>query len=150
MQKNFKLVVDTFSDVTDLIGSWADAEFWDFGQHVANGKLEPGAVYIIGREQFTLNAPTIIDLINRNVIRVVFSNPAEGSETQLRHCEQLGIVELIKQNRMLIITGGDAPSDWAALFYENFLPKMLDYKENSKAVENYQSNYSLNLSLIHI
>ena len=45
---------------------------------------------------------------------------------------------------MLIITGGDAPSDWAALFYENFLPKMLDYKENSKAVENYQSNYSLN------
>ncbi len=87
-----KLVVDTFCEVYDLIKHQADAEFWDFSTH----DIVPNAVYLIGREQINLNRDRILDLINNNVIQVIFSNPAEGSETIINHCIfELKIKELL-------------------------------------------------------
>ena len=78
-----KLVLDTFCEVYDLLKPWASAEFWNFEEHVAEQKLVPGAVYVISRNQFTLNTSKIINLVNNNTIKVIFSNPSEGSETQV-------------------------------------------------------------------
>jgi hypothetical protein len=36
MQKNFKLVLDTFSEVYDQLKPWMDDFFWDFSKHLTD------------------------------------------------------------------------------------------------------------------
>ena len=139
MLGNRKLVLDTFCEVYDLLKPWADEEFWDFSTH----EVVPDAVYLISREQINLNRDRILDLINNNVIQVIFSNPAEGSETIINHCIfELKIKELLLDKKISLIAGGDVPAEYPHLLYENFLPKILDYNENVKAIEKYWNNYS--------
>ena len=144
MFDNQILVLDTFCEVYDQLKPWMDEFFWDFSKHLTDGKLIPGAVYVIGRRQFTLNSKKIIELVTENKIKVIFSNPSEGSETQYNHCKQLGISELVKQKKILVLTGGDIPTEYAAMHYESFLPKILDYKENIDAIQKYNEKYTVN------
>ena len=44
MLGNRKLVLDTFCEVYDLLKPWADEEFWNFQEHIAQGKFVPGAM----------------------------------------------------------------------------------------------------------
>ena len=144
MINDYKLILDTHCEVYDQLKPWSDAEFWNFSKHLSDGKLVPGAVYVIGREQFTLNAETIINLVNTNVIRVIFSNPSEGSETQYNHGRHAGILDLVRQKKILVLTGGDCPPEYASASMQNetFLPKILDYNENILAIQQYQEQYN--------
>ena len=144
MQKNYKLVLDTHCEVYEQLKPWMDELFWDFSKHLADGKLVPGAVYVIGREQFTLNSKKIIELVTEDIIKVIFSNPSEGSETQYNHCLQVNILNLVQQKKILVLTGGDWESDYsyASLQYDIFLPKVLDYTDNLTAIQTYQEQYN--------
>jgi hypothetical protein len=139
MLGNRKLVLDTFCEVYDLLKPWADEEFWEFSTH----EIIPGAVYLIGRQQINLNRDRIVELINNNIIKVIFSNPAEGSDTIINHCTfELKIKDLLLDKKISLIVGGDVPPEYPHLLYENFLPKVLDYNENYEAIEKYWNNYS--------
>ena len=130
MLGNSKLILDTFCEVYELLKPWMDGDFFDFSKH----NIVPGAVYLIGRAQMNHNRELILGLIESNTIRVILSNPAEGSETLKYHCEHLHKCDdLVRDHRMLLIGGGDMDSDWPCLQYESFLPKMLDYEENRRA-----------------
>jgi hypothetical protein len=132
MINNRKLVLDTFCEVYDLLLPWADGEFYDFKIH----NIIPGAIYLIGRAQFNFNKDYIRKLVEQNVIQVILSNPAEGSETLKDHCTHVyKIADLVLDNRILLIGGGDMESEWPCLQYDSFLPKMLDYDENLQAIE---------------
>ena len=133
MLGNRKLVVDTFSEISDLIQPLIDAEFWNFQEH----KLIPGATYVIGRRQMFLNADRVRELVTNNVIQVVFSNPAEGSDTLRTHTELYGIADLVHSGQIPLIGGGDMDATWPCLQYDSFLPKVLDYDENRLAMSEY-------------
>jgi hypothetical protein len=133
MLGNRKLVVDAFCEVKDFVRPWQDQEFYDFAQH----KLVKDAVYVISRQQFAENIKQIKDLAHTGTILPVLGNPAEGSETMFNQIQGLGIVELVRQNRILVITGGHLQPDVPHLYFENFLPKILDYTENTQAVKYY-------------
>jgi len=137
-----KLVLDTWCEVYDLLKPWADAEFWNLQEHLNSGQLVEGATYLIGREQVRLNPDIIRDLVTKNRVKIVFSNPAEGSETMVNHCKNIGIMDLVEQKKLFLLVGGDVPEHLPHLFYENFLPKVLDYKENLEAAQTYQENFS--------
>lgn len=130
-------MLDTFCEVYDLLKPYADAEFWDFQQHINNGKLIPGAIYLIGRQQFNNNVERIKQLAETNTILPFLSNPTEGSSTMIGHCQQIGILDLIRQEKILLITGGFIPDEYPSIYYENFLPKVLDYDENISAIQIY-------------
>jgi hypothetical protein len=135
MLNNRKLVLDTFCEVYDLIKPWADAEFWNFEEHLASGQFIPGAVYLIGRRQFFLNSDRIRELVETDQLSVIFSNPAEGSDTMRTHCISIFHVDdLVKSGKILIIGGGDMDPAWPCLQYDSFLPKILDYEENKLAI----------------
>lgn len=138
MLGNRKLVVDVFCEVREFTKEFQDAEFYDF----ATEEPEPGAVYLISRQQFTANIVKIKELATHGTILPILGNPAEGSETMLRQIEGLGIVDLVRQGKILIVTGGDLQPNIPALCYENFLPKILDYRENLQAIDEYQIQYS--------
>jgi hypothetical protein len=140
MLGNRKLVVDAFCEVKDFVRPWQDEEFYNFSKH----NVIPGAIYLISRQQFSDNIQQIKQLAQHNTILPILGNPAEGSETMLKQMQGLGIVELVQQNRILIITGGYLQPDIPSLYYENFLPKILDYQENLKAIQNYWQNCNTN------
>ena len=142
MLGNRKVIVDTHCEVYSAIKHLADDIFWDFGEHVNKTQIVPGAVYVIGREQMQKNSAQIRELVVSNTIDVVFSNPAEGSETINNHCARYGILDLVRAKKIPVITGGDQEPTWNYLQYDSFLPKLLDYQENLQAIQEYTNNYS--------
>jgi len=136
MLGNRKLILDTFCEVYDLLLPWMDGDFFDFSKH----KIVSGAVYLIGRAQMNHNRELIRELIESDTIRVILSNPAEGSDTLKFHCDYVHRCgDLARNNRMLLIGGGDMDPEWPCLQYDSFLPKILDYTENQQAIsQSYQ------------
>ncbi len=79
-----KLVVDEWAEVWDLLKPYADASFWKW-QDV---DLDLDAVYIVGRVTLKENWISITEWANKHPGSIIFSNPAEGSQTillQLHH-----------------------------------------------------------------
>ena len=138
MLGNRKLIVDAFCEVKEFTKYWQDGDFWSFAEHV----IVPGAVYLISRQEFAENIEKIKQLATDGIIIPILGNPAEGSETMFRQIEGHGILDLVRQGRILIITGGYLPPDIPALYHENFLPKILDYTENITAIEEYNTHWT--------
>jgi len=138
MLGNRKLVVDAFCEVKEFTEAFQDAKFYDF----AKEDPVPGAVYLISRQQFSANIERIKQLATDGTILPILGNPAEGSDTILRHIESLGIVDLVRQGKILLIVGGYLQADIPSLYHENFLPKILDYTENLQAIAEYQQEWS--------
>lgn len=130
MLGNHKLVLDTFCEVYDQLQHLADDEFFDFSQH----RLIEGAIYFIGRAQANHNRERLLEIIEKNLAKVVYSNPAEGSETLYVQARRLGILDYVKQHRVLMIGGGDMQADTPCLWYDVFLPKIHDYTENLEQI----------------
>ena len=120
MLGNRRLIVDNFCEVKEFTKEWQDEMFWDFAKHT----IVPGAVYLISRQQFTDNVEQIKQLARDQVIIPILGNPAEGSETMFRQITALGIVDLVQQNKILVVAGGYMPDDIPSLYHENFLPKI--------------------------
>jgi hypothetical protein len=140
MLGNRKLILDTFCEVYDLLLPWMDGDFFDFSKH----KIVPGAVYLIGRAQMNEHRELIRKLIESDTIRVILSNPAEGSDTLKFHCDHVHRCgDLARNNRMLLIGGGDMDPEWPCLQYDSFLPKILDYKENQQAASQSHQIYQV-------
>lgn len=138
MLGNRKLILDTFCEVYDLLRPWMDGDFFDFSKH----EIVPGAIYLIGRAQMNHNRNQIIDLVEKDTIRVIISNPAEGSSTLRDHCDLVfKCGDHIRNKRMLVIGGGDMDPAWPCLQYDSFLPKILDYKENLDAINRHTEIY---------
>ena len=135
-----RLVMDEFCEVKDLLrnsGMITDW-FWDLDRH----EIIPGAVYVFSRQQFGKHGTKIKELAQAEVIFPMLGNPAEGSETMFKQAEALGILDLVRQGKMAIIAGGKMQADIPILYYENFLPKILDYQENITAIQEYHETWA--------
>ena len=126
MLGNRKLVLDTFCEVYDLLEPWMDHDFWDFSTH----EIVPGAVYLVSRKEVLKNLAKVRAIADSGQALLVFSNPAEGSETLAGQCADARIQDLAHNKKILIIGGGDMDPRWPCLQYDSFLPKILDYEEN--------------------
>jgi len=144
MLGNCKLILDTHNEIYSMIKDRADGIFWDLGQHVKKNQVVPGAIYVIGREQIRRFGHQVRDIINQHNVKVVFSNPHEGSETLKNHCHYYGIADLVQDRKIILVGGGDMDHSWPHMRYDSFLPKVLDYDENIEAIQRYQDLYSVN------
>jgi hypothetical protein len=140
MLANRKLIIDVNCKVLKELKHLADANFYDLQKQ----DIAPGAIYLIGYNQVIKYTDYIIDLVANDIIKVIFSNPVEGSQTILNHCRNLGIIDLVKQRKILLLSGGDVALEYPHLTYDIFLTKVLDYNENIEAIEIYKSNYVTN------
>jgi hypothetical protein len=139
MLGNRKLIIDVFGEVYDLLFPYADEEFYDFKLHT----ISPGAIYLIGRAQFNSNKDHIRKLVENNTIKVILCNPAEGSQTLADHCKSVHLcADLVYQNKILLVGGGDMDPSWPYMQYDSFLPKIQDYEENLQAMARSQEIYT--------
>lgn len=127
MLKTRKLVLDTFSEVYNLLKPYADDEFWDLAQH----EIVPGATYVIGRKQCIDHRERLLELADTGTIQLVISNPHEGSQTLAGQMTRLGF----RDANIKLIGGGDMPATWDYIRYDKFLPEILDYEDNLIAAD---------------
>jgi hypothetical protein len=92
-----------------------------------------GAVYIVGRTQLNNNITQIRKMAESGQYIIVFSNPAEGSETLDGHLTRYGIRDLVENGRLKCIAGGSMPEDLNCLIYDHFLAQPERYSENAQA-----------------
>ena len=98
-----RIVVDEWAEIWDLLKLYADDSFWRW----EDVDFDPANVYIVGRVVLKDNWQAITDLATRYPGRIVFSNPAEGSETILLQLKRLRITEHVRDGRIGLRTSGD-------------------------------------------
>jgi hypothetical protein len=138
MLGNRKVIVDSFCEVKEFTTSFEDERFYDFQTH----ELVPNAIYIISRQTFHKNIELIRDWAEKKIILPVLGNPAEGSETIWSQIVNLNIQSLVQQKHIAIIAGAPMQEDIPCFWFENFLPKILDYAENLSAIESYKQHWA--------
>lgn len=129
MLGKLKLIVDTHCEIYRELRPWTDDIFWDLSRH----ELVANAIYVIGREQFRTHHGQIRSAVDTHGIRVIFSNPHEGSETIRWQIRAYGIETQVREGKILVISGGDIESGYAHYQHENFVSKCFTYQENIEA-----------------
>jgi len=124
-----RLVSDTMSEIYDILKPWINEVFWDF----STVRLQPGNIYIFGRQHFIDNLALIRELANTGEYTFVFGNSAEGAWTLESQLRQLKVDDLVREGKLLVIGGGDISPEYGILTHEHFLPRILDYEENTQA-----------------
>jgi hypothetical protein len=113
-----------------MLKNYACGEFWDFGQE----EIQQDCVYVIGRRQFIDHREKIRHQVQNFGAKIILSNPHEGSETLRGHVTALyGVDDLVLQNKILLVGGGDMDAQWPCLRFDSFLSKIYDYEENVAA-----------------
>ena len=124
-----RLVIDTMSEVFDLLKPYANEVFWDFGLVT----LHPGSVYVIGRQHLLDHMQRIRTAAETGQYIMVFANSAEGSWTLESQIKQLHIDDLVQEGKLLLIGGAEVDPKYPCLTHEYFLTTILGYPENIQA-----------------
>ena len=134
MLGNRKLISDCLCDIYPLIESMADDNFYVFEKQ----PIVPGAIYIISRNQLSLNVERVRDLVQNDTITVVLCNPFEGSQIMKSNCERMGINDLASTGKIKIITGGAMEPGYDCMVYDFFMTKILEPARNRDQIQRYQ------------
>jgi hypothetical protein len=131
MTNNFELILDVNCEVYNQLSPYADGEFWDFSYQ----EIEEGCVYVLGKQQCIDHIEKVKAVAESGKALIVFSNPAEGSETIKWHAIRLGLGPLIEAKKIIMLAGGDMEEKYPHYRYDCFLVKILDYLNNKKAMK---------------
>jgi hypothetical protein len=129
MLGNHKIVVDEWAEVWDLLQPYADASFWRW-QDV---KFDPSCRYIVGRVILKENWAAITELADQHPGCIIFSNPAEGSETVLLQIKRLRIEQHVADGRIGLLTSGDLEPGWNYCQTDCYFTNIVEYTENQTA-----------------
>lgn len=124
-----KIVCDEWAEVWDLLKPYADQSFWRW----EDVDFDPACVYIVGRVVLKDNWQAITDLATRYPGRIVFSNPAEGSETILLQLKRLRITDYVRDGRIGLLTSGDLEPGWRYCKTDCYFSNIVEYTENQAA-----------------
>lgn len=124
-----KIVCDEWAEVWDLLKPYADESFWRW----ADVDFDPAKIYIVGRVVLKDNWQAITDLATQYPGRIVFSNPAEGSETILLQLKRLRITEHVRDGRIGLLASGDLEPGWNYCKTDCYFSKIVEYDENKAA-----------------
>lgn len=126
-----KIVVDEWAEIWDLLEPYSDDSFWRW----EDIDFDPANVYIVGRVVLKDNWQSITDLATQYPGRIIFSNPAEGSETILLQLKRLRITEYVKDGRIGLLTSGDLPAEWRYCKTDCYFTNIVEYTENLQAAK---------------
>jgi len=124
-----RIVLDQWSEVYDLLKPLADQEFWRF----AELEFDPSAITIIGRVQLKENWYKVTELAEKYPGRIMFCNPAEGSQTLLLQLQRLRIQQQVATGKILLLTSGDMQCDFDYVKTDCYFSNICEYSENLAA-----------------
>lgn len=133
-----KIYLDVFCEIHDVLKPIAAGEFYDFAEQ----PIVPGAVYVIGRNEWSKNHDRIRNIVENKIAHIIFSNPAEGSTTMLGQLHRLGIIDLAVTGQIMLLTGSEMDPAYRALPFENFLHRMINFEENIQCITRTEEIYN--------
>jgi hypothetical protein len=133
-----RLVLDRNCEVYDALKSLADENF----SELQDNPISPGAIYIVGYPQFEKHRDWLVELAETNTIKLVMSHTSEGSWTILGILSSLGIEQLVKSKKILLITAGNMDDSWPNLSFDGYLIRVYKHEENITACARTQEIYS--------
>lgn len=122
-----KIIVDEWAEVWDLLRPYADGSFWQMPT------LDPANIYIIGRVLLKDNWQVITDWATQHPGRIIFSNPAEGSETVLLQLKRLRIEPHVRDGRIGLLTSGNMEPGIDYCKTDCYFSNIVEYTENQAA-----------------
>ena len=131
-----KIYCDHYCEIVGLLNN--TELYYDFDRLPQTA----GAVYVVGRTQLNINITRIREMAESGQYTMVFSNPAEGSETLDGHLTRYGIRDLVKNGKLKCISGGNMPEDLNCLTYDHFLAQPERYSENVRAKEEFEQYWT--------
>jgi hypothetical protein len=131
MLGQYKLVVDEWAEVFDLLRPYADETFWRW----SDVSFDASKVYVIGRTVLKENWDSIMSLVDLHPGRIVFCNPAEGSQTAILQLKRLRITEAVRSARLGFVTSGDLEGGFNELSTDCYFTNIVEYTENQAAHE---------------
>jgi len=129
MLGNRKFIIDTMSEVYNIMKPHSDDELWDLGAH----ETQTNSIYLLGRKQMVEHTDRIREMVVDPTITVIFGNSAEGSKTVIDQLRVLKIEDLVLSGKILLLSGGEIESRYPYLLHEHFITHILDYEENIQA-----------------
>jgi hypothetical protein len=124
-----KLIVDEWAETWDLLKLYADSSFWRW----SDVDFDPACRYIVGRTVLKDNWTDITTLATQYPGRIIFSNPAEGSETILLQLKRLRITEHVRDGCIGLLTSGDLEPGWNYCKTDCYFSNIVEYTENKAA-----------------
>ena len=128
MLGNRKIIVDEWAEVWDLLKPYADESFWQWPN-----QLDPEATYIVGRVVLKENWYAITDWATDHPGQIIFSNPAEGSQTILLQLKRLMLEDHVRDGRIGLLTSGDLEPGWHYCKTDCYFSNIVEYIENLEA-----------------
>lgn len=132
MLGSHKLIVDKYGcQIWDFIEPYVDESFQNWPS-----TFDITARYIIGSTVLQKNFQTIIDLAILYPGRIIFCHPCEGSEIIFLKLKEFKIFELVRDNKIGLISSGDIDSNWKSCQIDCYFSNMVfSHPENIIAQE---------------
>ena len=124
-----KIIVDEWAEVWDMLEPYADGHFWQW----SDVDFDPDAVYILGRNIIRENYYPITELATEYPGRIVFCNPAEGSQTILLQLQRMMIGDFVRDGRIGMIASGDLEPGIDYCRTDCYFSNIVEYTENKHA-----------------
>jgi hypothetical protein len=125
----YNIAIDQWSEIFDLFEGYADKVFWKFSEH----EFDPSELTIIGRTQLKENYFKICDLAEKYPGKILFANPAEGSQTILMQLKRLRIEDLVRREKILLLASGDLEPGLDYIRTDGYFANICEYEENLAA-----------------
>jgi hypothetical protein len=129
MLGQYKIVCDEWAEIWDLLKPYADESFWRW----EDVNFDAKKIYIVGRVILKDNWQIITDLATRYPGCIIFSNPAEGSETIKLQLQRLRITDHVRDGRIGLLTSGDLEPGWHYCKTDCYFTNIVEYTENKAA-----------------
>jgi hypothetical protein len=132
------LVCDTSCEIYPEIKYLVDDTFWDFDQY----QPPTGSVIIFARQTVDRHSERIKKLASDAVCLPVLANPSEGSITLKQQCLRLGLIDLVRDRKLLLIGCGDMEPELNCLVYDHYMVRAIGYESNAKQCARVDEIYS--------
>ena len=136
MLGNRRLVCDTSCEIHAEIQHLVDDTFWDFEQY----NPQTNDVVVLARQTVNRYADQVKQLTQ--ICLPVLANPSEGSITLKLQCQRLGLIDLIRNKKLLLVGCGDMEPELNCLVYDHYAYRATCYESNHKQCARMDEIYS--------
>ena len=136
MLGNRRLVCDTSCEIHVEIQHLVDETFWDFEQYSPLS----GDVVVLARQTVNRYSDQVKQL-TRTCLPIL-ANPSEGSIVLRLQCQRLGLLDLIRDRKLLLIGCGNMESDLNCMVYDHYAYRATCYQSNTQQCARADEIYS--------
>ena len=126
MLGNRRLVCDTSCEIHTEIQHLIDDTFWDFEQY----ESRPNDIVVLARQTVNRYADRVKLLVETCL--PILANPSEGSQTLKLQCQRLGLIDLIRNKKLLLVGCGDMEPELNCMVYDHYAYRATCYESNAK------------------